>query len=143
MAQEFLLPAPGHSPPSHRDFLPLHALQDALGTEQVPAALHGLAAGQLWWKRQALPQAGGTDPRVFSSPTPLGDNHPKETQLLVTISENTPRTAALCKKERPQDKRFILLLPLNRPGHFLRFAGCQSLGAALPWAAGAWAGRLS
>lgn len=58
--------------PLHHDFLPLDALQDVLGTEQVPAVLHGLAAGQLWWKRQALPQAGGSDPRAFSSPTPSG-----------------------------------------------------------------------
>lgn len=45
-------------------------------------------------------------------PPPLGDNHPKETQLLVTISKDTPSTAALCKKERPQDKILFYLYHL-------------------------------
>lgn len=60
-----------------------------------------------------------------TAPLPLGDNHPKETQLLVAISKNTPSTAALCKKERSQDNRLILLLPLN--GHQATF--CALLGA--------------
>lgn len=41
-------------------------------------------------------------------PLPLSDNHPKETQLPVAISKPKPSTAALCKKERPQDNRLIL-----------------------------------
>lgn len=120
-AWELLLPALRHS--AH-DLLPLYALRDVLGTEQVPAVLYGLAAGRLWWKRRALPQAGGTQPRAFSSPTP-SDNHPKETQLLVATSKHTPSTAALRKKERPQDNRLILLLALNR--HQATF--CALLGA--------------
>lgn len=58
-------------------------------------------------------------------PPPLGDNHPKGTQLLVTISRNTPSTAALCKKERAQDNRFIPLPPLH--GHQATL--CALLGA--------------
>lgn len=58
-------------------------------------------------------------------PLPLSDNHPKETQLLVATSKHTPSTAALRKKERPQDNRLILLLALN--GHQATF--CALLGA--------------
>lgn len=112
-----------HTP--HHNFLPLAALQNVLGTEQVPAVLHGLAAGQLWWRDRLCLELEELIQGRSAVPLPLGDSHPTETQLLVTISKNTPSTAALCKKERPQDKRFILLLPLN--GHQATF--CALLGA--------------
>lgn len=65
-AWELLLLAlehPAHTQPTTS--CPLGALQDLLSAEQVPIALHGLAAGQLRWKGQALPQAGGAHPRPF------------------------------------------------------------------------------
>lgn len=118
-------PCPGasctHTPTA---FCPLGALQDLLSPEQVPAILYGLVVGQLQWKRQALPQAGGV--HLWSSaqrtiqgrsaaPLSPGDNDPKETQLLVATSKHTPSRAALSKNEGPHENRLAPLLLLT--GH--------------------------
>lgn len=105
MAQELLLPALRHPPPLTITFcLPVHSRM-CWALSRCHLFCMDLQQGSCGGRDRLCLELEELIQGCSAVPPPLGDNHPNETQLLVIISKNTPSTAALCKKERPQDNK--------------------------------------